>query len=118
MRVISKARLREFWEAPGYEDSDGPLRAWYTHVSDMSVAWRSWADVKAEFGSASLAGNCVVINVGGNQYRLITRILYASQKAFILRVMTHTEYDDIKWKDDCGCYEPPPENRASKIYDF
>jgi mRNA interferase HigB len=115
MRVISKARLRKFWETPGYEDSEGPLRSWYTHVSHESVAWQSWANVKAEFGSASLVGNCVVFNIGGNKYRLITRILYASQKVFVLKVMTHAEYDEDKWKEDCGCYEPPPEPSVKKI---
>ena len=108
MRVISKTRLREFWETPGYEDSAGPLRAWHAHVSHKSVAWHSWADVKAEFGSASLVGNCVVFNIGGNKYRLATRILYPSQKIFILKCMTHAAYDENKWKADCGCFEPPP----------
>ena len=108
MRVISKTRLRKFWETPGCEDSEGPLRAWHTHVSHKSVAWHSWADVKAEFGSASLVGHCVVFNIGGNKYRLVTRILYTSQKVFVLKMMTHAEYDDDKWKEDCGCYEPPP----------
>ena len=108
MRDISKTRLRAFWETPGYTDSEGPLRAWHTHVSDKCVAWYSWADVKTEIGSASLVGNCVVFNIGGNKYRLVTRILYPSQKVFILKCMTHVEYDEDKWKTDCGCYEPPP----------
>ena len=108
MRVISKTRLREFWETPGYEDSAGPLRAWHAHVSHKSVAWHSWSDVKTEFGSASLVGNCVVFNIGGNKYRLATRILYPSRKIFILKCMSHAEYDEHKWKADCGCYESPP----------
>lgn len=108
MRVISKARLRQFWEQPGYGDSEGPLRAWYTHVSSRSVAWQSWGDVKADFASASIVGTCVVFNIGGNKYRLITRILYPSQKVFVLKVMTHEEYDEDKWKEECGCFEPPP----------
>lgn len=114
MQVISIARLRDFWETPGHQSSEGPLRAWSTHVSHRSVAWSSWADVKAQFGSASLVGNCVVFNIGGNKYRLITRILYASQKVFILKVMTHTEYDDDKWKADCGCFESPPTKPTKK----
>ncbi len=108
MRVISKARLRQFWELPGHVDSEGPLRAWYTHVNDKSVAWQSWSDVKADFASASIVGNCVVFNIGGNKYRLVTRILYPSQKVFILKVMTHEEYDEDQWKKQCGCHEPPP----------
>jgi mRNA interferase HigB len=109
MRVISQSRLRAFWESSGRADAKGPLRAWHTHVSHRSIAWRTWAEVKADFGSASLVGNCAVFNIGGNKYRLITRILYASQKVFILKVMTHAEYDDGKWKEDCGCYSPPPQ---------
>lgn len=108
MRVISKARLREFWNSPGLGDSEGPLRAWYTHVNHSSVAWRSWAGLKANFPSASLVGNCVVFNIGGNKYRLVTRVLYPSQKVFVLKVMTHAEYDEDNWKTDCGCYTPPP----------
>ncbi len=108
MRVISKARLRQFWELPEQGDSEGPLRAWYTHVSNKAVAWHSWGDVRAEFGTASIVGNCVVFNIGGNKYRLIVRILYSSQKVFILKVMTHSGYDENKWKNECGCFESPP----------
>jgi len=108
MRVISKARLRQFWEQPGHKDTEGPLRAWYTHVNSRTVSWRSWADVKADFASVSIVGNCVVFNIGGNKYRLVTRILYPSQKVFVLKLMTHEEYDEDKWKEECGCYEPPP----------
>jgi mRNA interferase HigB len=108
MRIISKARLKEFWEAPDQQDAEGPLRAWYTHVSKKAVAWQSWADVRADFGTASAVGNCVVFSSGGNKYRLVTRLLYPSQKVFVLRVMTHKEYDLDKWKDECGCYAAPP----------
>ena len=108
MRVISKARLKQFWESPGHEDAEGPLQAWYTHVSSKSVAWHSWGNVKADFASASLVGNCVVFNIGGNKYRLVTRIIYAIQKVFVLKVMTHAQYDEDRWKAECGCYETPP----------
>ncbi len=84
------------------------MRAWHRHVSHRSVAWQTWGDVKAEFGTASLVGNCAVFNIGGNKFRVVTRILYRSQKVFILKVMTHAEYDSRNWKAECGCFEPPP----------
>lgn len=115
MRVISKARLRQFWKLPGHEDSEGPLRAWHTHVNDKSVAWHSWSDVKADFANASSVGNCVVFNIGGNKHRLVTRILYPSHKVLVLKVMTHEEYDEDKWKEECGCYEPPPRPKAKRV---
>ena len=70
----------------------------------QAVSWRAWSDVKASFGNASSVGNCVVFNIKGNDYRLITRILYVSQKVFVLKVMTHKEYDTNRWKDECGCF--------------
>jgi mRNA interferase HigB len=114
VRIISKARLRLFWASPGCKAAEGPLRAWYTHVSKKAVAWHSWTDVKADFSKASLVGNCTVFNVGGNKYRLVTRILFASQKVFILKVMTHRDYDDEKWKGECGCFAPPPKKLARR----
>jgi mRNA interferase HigB len=108
MRVISQSRLKLFWKLPGRGDAEGPLRAWYTHVKSRSVAWRNWADVKTSFATASIVGNCVVFNVGGNKFRLVTRILYASQKIFVLKALAHAEYDQKKWQDECGCFSPPP----------
>lgn len=115
MRIISKARLRQFWEGHGHDDAEGPLRAWYTHVSKRAVAWGLWSALKADFGKASLVGNCVVFNIGGNKYRLVTRVLYASQKVFILKVMTHNEYDENRWKTECGCFTAPPQKPRSKV---
>src|ERR1700681_1148704 len=103
MRVISKSRLRQFWGLPKGKDAEGPLRAWYTHVNSKTISWQGWGDVRRDFGTASIVGNCVVFNIGGNKYRLIARILYRSQKVFVLKVMTHAEYDEEKWKDECGC---------------
>ncbi len=39
-----------------------------------------------------------VFNIKGNEYRLITEINYKSQTIFIRYILTHTEYDEDKWK--------------------
>lgn len=114
MRVISKARLKQFWEIPGHDDAEGPLRAWYTHVNNKAVSWQAWRDVKASFPSASLVGDCIVFNIGGNKYRLISRIRHEAQKVFVLKMMTHGEYDEDQWKAECGCFEPPPPSKKKK----
>src|SRR5579863_5720213 len=108
MRVISKARLKQFWELAGHEDAEGPLRAWYTHLNSKTVSWQAWGDVKTSCASASIVGDCIVFNIGGNKYRLISRVRYATQKLFILKVTTHREYDGDQWKTECGCFESPP----------
>lgn len=114
MRVISIARLRDYWGNRSFLDSEGPLKAWHQHVISRSVTWQSWGDVKADYAAASIVGRCVVINSGGNKYRLITRILFAKQRVYILKVMTHAEYDEDKWKEECHCFEPPPVKRVGR----
>jgi mRNA-degrading endonuclease HigB of HigAB toxin-antitoxin module len=83
-------------------------------VRKNAVAWHSWGKVKADFGKASLVGNCVVFNIGGNKYRQITRILFGCQIVFILKVLTHKEYDEDKWKGECGCFAKPPRKPARR----
>ena len=106
MRVIAKPRFHEFWET--HADAEGPLSAWYTLVNNKNTAWQLWADVKAMYPSADQVGYCEVFNIKGNKYRLITRIRYKTQIVYVLKVMTHSEYGKDKWKDECGCFTPPP----------
>jgi mRNA interferase HigB len=42
-------------------------------------------------------GLCV-FNIGGNKFRLVTKVEYRWQKVFVVAVMTHEEYDRDTWK--------------------
>lgn len=105
MWIISKARLREFWE-PGHRDAQAPLSAWHQVV--RSADWSQWSDVTVTYRSADQVGDCVVFNIAGNKYRLIARIRYASHKVYVLKVMTHAEYSRRAWIEACGCHSKPP----------
>ena len=107
MRILSRKRLRQFWQTPNHKASEGPLQAWYQHVKQAQ--WRKFSDVKADFPSADKVGSCVVFNLAGNKYRLITWIRFISGKVFIRHVLTHKQYDEGNWKSDCG---PPPPKLA------
>ena len=50
VRVVTRRRLREFWEQ--HADAESRLRAWYQVVS--TADWRSWDDLKRVFPSADL----------------------------------------------------------------
>lgn len=110
MWVVSLKRLREFWGL--YPLAEVPLRSWFTQTS--AAEWRNVSDLRGAFPSADLVGNCTVLNIGGNKYRLIARVLYASHKVYILRVMTHAAYDREDWPKQCGCYQPPPKRLRPK----
>lgn len=106
MHVISNKSLREFWLSPGNLDAKKPLEAW-CRVAKRSK-WQSANDIKATYRSFDVVGDCGVFDIGGNKYRLIARMRYETQRVYVLKVMTHKEYDKDKWKKDCGCFQPPP----------
>lgn len=94
MRIISRAKLRAFWEQPNYADSEQPLKAWYDEAK--TAVWRTPHDIKAHFRHASIVGNNrVVFNIHGNQYRLIVAINYDFSIVYIRFIGTHADYDKI-----------------------
>ena len=110
MRVISRPRLREFWEST--REAEKPLRAWERGVK--GAVWANWSELKRTFGTADRVGNCVVFDVGGNKIRLIARVMFEKQRVFVLKVMSHAEYDASNWVDECRCHEPPPERKGKR----
>jgi len=60
------------------------------------ATWRSPADIKAAYRSASLlSNNWVVFNIKGNDYRLVVAVHYDRGIMFVRFVGTHREYDRI-----------------------
>ena len=92
MRVISRKRLREFWER--HPETQQPLLAWYADVKQAN--WKTPADVKKIYRNVSIvANNRVVFNIKGNQYRLVVVVQYQYGIVYIRFVGTHQEYDNI-----------------------
>jgi len=113
MRVISKSRLRQFWEFHKKRtDAERWLSAWYKIAK--TAEWKNFAGLKQTFGSADQVGNCVVFDVGNNRYRLITRVFYP-HRLYVLRVMDHAEYDRVPWAKQCGCHQPPPRKPSGSL---
>jgi mRNA interferase HigB len=108
VRVISKRRLRQFWEARKHDAAvaERDLAVWYKLAKNAE--WANFGALRQTFGSADQVGNCVVFDAGNNRFRLIGRVNYARGILYVLRVMDHAEYDKQRWADDCGCYKPPP----------
>lgn len=94
MRVISRKMLREHWEKPGRNDSEQPLKAWFSEAEKAS--WKTPQDIKGLYRNASFVGdNRVVFNIAGNKYRLVAHVNYRLGILNTKFVGTHAEYDDI-----------------------
>ncbi len=98
--MISKARLREFWRF--YPDAEVPLTAWWRQA--ITSDWAKLSDVRAVYPHADAVklpcGLVVtVFNIGGNKYRLVTRIIYEYRRVYVKLVLTHAAYDSPRWKE-------------------
>ncbi len=70
------------------------LLAWYRQT--LSARWKSSADLKAQFGSASIVtAERVVFNIKGNDYRLVAVVNYDRAGVIVIWLGTHKEYDHI-----------------------
>ncbi len=95
MHVISRKKLREFWE--NHPDARSSLESWFADVKHAE--WQKPDDIKTVHRNASIIdNNRVVFNIKGNKYRLVVSIQYTYRIVFIRFVGAHQEYDRIDAK--------------------
>ncbi len=96
MHIISRKRLKEFWER--HPDARPALQSW---LEDAKRAqWHAPTDIKQIYANASIIGNNrVVFNIKGNRYRLVVAVRYATAQyggtIYIRFIGTHSEYNKI-----------------------
>ena len=94
MHVLSRKALRKFWGL--HPDAEAPLRRWFKVAK--TAEWSNFAELKADCPSADSVEDQIVVNIGGNKYRLIIEVYFRDQVVLVRHVLTHGEYDDGKWK--------------------
>ena len=95
MHVISKKKLKDFWER--HPESRKPLEAWFKIV--RSSRYHALHELRMTFPKADKVGDKVVFDIGGNKYRLIAVIHFNRFKVYVRDVLTHEAYDKGVWKD-------------------
>lgn len=95
MRIIKRKTLLDFGEE--HSDALQPLLAWYAEAENAE--WEKPNDIKASFRTADIINSKrVVFNIKGKDYRLVVDIEYRLGIIFIVRAMTHAEYDKVDVK--------------------
>jgi mRNA interferase HigB len=90
MRVVGQKLLYDF--ADVHPDVKQRILAWIAEVE--AATWRTFHELRQQFGSASSVGNKrVVFNLKGGRYRLLVKVRYDSQLVLVERIGTHAEYD-------------------------
>lgn len=100
MRIITRKRLREY--ADRFADAGTALAAWARVAA--AARWRSLDDLRMTYPHADAVRvasgrEATVFNIRGNRYRLITAIHYDRQRMYLMRFLTHAEYNKDTWKD-------------------
>jgi mRNA interferase HigB len=96
MNVIAYRTVRAFSEH--HPEAEPILRDWYNTFCKLEPD--NFAELKAQFPAVDLAHQKIgttifIFDVGGNKYRVVTRIDFEYKVSFILYVFTHDEY--TKW---------------------
>jgi mRNA interferase HigB len=101
--VIKRMELIHFdvveKSAKKHARSRSSLNMW--RKTAIEARWTNFDEVKKTFRATDFYGDCVIFDVGGNNYRLIAKINYEYELVSIKAVMTHAEYDKDKWKKNC-----------------
>lgn len=101
MHIINRTRLKEFWEK--HPNAESGLTSWYKIASKSQ--WQHLDDVRQTFPHADPVGQLTVFNICGNNYRLITKIVFPKGRVYIRAVLTHAEYEKGDWKKDPWLYQ-------------
>ena len=96
MHIISKKKLKEFWQK--HPNAELNLQTWYKITK--KARWTNFVELRQAFPSADLVQNFTVFNISGNNYRLIVLVDYKYQEVYISYILTHAEYDKQNWKKD------------------
>lgn len=94
MRVIGLDKLVEF--STIHPDAESSLDSW-SQVAE-EAEWKHIMEVRQVYPHADPVEGYTVFNIGGNKYRLITKINYKLKTILITDILTHSEYDERKWK--------------------
>lgn len=97
-RIVTRKRLRLYGQK--YPRLRSALDRWETVVTHAD--WKGPADVRRSFGDADpvrvASGNAVwVFNV--KSHRLVAAIHFNTGVVYVLRLMSHAEYDSGRWKE-------------------
>jgi mRNA interferase HigB len=97
MHIISRKRLKEFWDAN--HDAKVELEHWFRMAK--RAKWQNITEVRQTYRHADAVGTCTLFNIRQNRFRLVTKIEYRIQRIYIKQVLTHAQYDREEWKDGC-----------------
>jgi len=100
MRVLNERAIERF--ARKHPDSREWLKRWLVAARD--ARWHTIEEIRGAYAAADggvrvkSGARVTVFDVGGNKYRMITNVIYATETIVVLELLSHAEYSKDRWK--------------------
>lgn len=90
MKIVGRDKLAVFCNQ--HAAARRPIETWLAEAA--SANWGSPQQIKERYASVSfLAGNVVIFNIKGNDYRVEAIVAYRTRVVVVQWIGTHAEYD-------------------------
>lgn len=102
MRIVGKELIDGFCSEKDKTIRHKAFDKWRMKVE--AAVWKKPHEIKVSFANhvdpfkAESGTEYVIFDIGGNKYRLIARLMYPIGTMTVVRVMTHDDYDQGRWK--------------------
>ena len=94
MDILNSRVIKQFIEEQA--DAEAPLNNWV--IKTQAAEWKNNADVQKTFNSADHIGDQkFIFNIGGNNFRLAAMVWIVQERVYVLKIMTHADYDKEKF---------------------
>ena len=78
-----------------HPDAAASLEAWWRAVK--AARWKHIGECRKSFTTADQVGRCLIFDIQGNSYRLITVVSWRNQRIYVKAFFTHHEYERNTW---------------------
>ena len=103
MNVISRGKLRDFYEASPQRHRHAPAFENWFRIARRARAGTALPTPAPTFGQTDTAKGAhgttaTIFDIGGNKYLIVASVDYLRQTVLIRAVMEHDDYDKGLWK--------------------
>jgi mRNA interferase HigB len=94
VEILNSRVIKHFIQQ--HADAEAPLKDWVTKIK--AAEWKNNSDVQKTFNNADHLGDQkFIFNIGGNNFRMAAMVWIDSERVYVLKLMTHAEYDKEKF---------------------
>lgn len=78
-----------------HPESAVALESWWRVTK--AARWNYFEECRASLSRTDLVGRCLIFDILGNRYRLITVVSWRNRRFYVKALLTHREYERNTW---------------------